>query len=151
MAREGLLRKAVRVGASADQARSAGEVVEAMAGESVDGVVLTFPDGRTVALPSSLVNVMRASAQELAHGHGVTVLPADAILTPAEVAKLLGLSRPFVVRLLDAGDIPSERLPESQHRRVRLADVLAFAERRDRRREGRRRMGDAIAEAGLPY
>ena len=104
-----------------------------------------------MALPSSLVDLMRASAQELANGHAVTVFPADAILTPAEAAKLLGLSRPFVVRLLDDGEIPSQRLPQSQHRRVRLADVLAFAERRDRRREGRRRVGDAIAEAGLPY
>lgn len=149
--REGVLRKAVQVRAGVDQARSAGDVVEAMAGESVAGVVLTLPDGRTVALPSSLVDVMRASAKELASGHAVTVLSADAVLTPAETAEVLGLSRPFVVRLLDAGEIPSERLPQSRHRRVRLADVVAFAERRDRRREGRRKIAEAVAVAGLPY
>jgi excisionase family DNA binding protein len=114
-------------------------------------VVLSFPDGRTVALPASLIDVMRASAHELAEGRTVTVLPSDAVLTPAEVAQMLGLSRPFVTQLLDDGEIPSERLPRSRHRRVRLEDVLAFAERRDRRREGRRRIADLVTDEGLPY
>lgn len=112
---------------------------------------MSFPDGRRVALPWSLVAVMRASARELAEGHAVTVLPADAMLTPAEVGELLGLSRPFVAGLLDQGETASERLPGSPHRRVRLADVVAFAERRDRRSEGDRRIADAVADADLPY
>jgi len=33
-------------------------------------------------------------------------------LSPAEAAELLGLSRPFVVRLLDQGEIPSGHLHE---------------------------------------
>jgi excisionase family DNA binding protein len=151
VARTGVLKQAVQIEADADQARSAGVVADAIASDSGAGVVLAFPDGRRVPLPESLVRVMQASARELAEGHVVTVLPADAVLTPAEVGEVLGLSRPFVVRLLDDGSIASERLPGSRHRRVRLADVLAFAERRDRRREGRRRVGEAIAEAGLPY
>jgi hypothetical protein len=35
-----------------------------------------------------------------------------------------------------AGDIPSEFLPESRHRRIRPEDVLAFQARRERRAEG---------------
>lgn len=151
LARTGVLKQAVQVQAGADQARSASEVANAMTAGSSTGVVLAFPDGRRVALPESLVDIMRVSAKELADGNAVTVLPADAVLTPAEVGELLGLSRPFVVRLLDAGEIPSERLPSSRHRRVRLADVLAFVERRDRRREGRKRVADAVADANLPY
>ncbi|MEZ5266204.1 MAG: excisionase family DNA-binding protein, partial [Acidimicrobiales bacterium] len=77
--------------------------------------------------------------------------PSDAVLTPAEVGELLGLSRPFVTRLLDDGEMPSERLPGSKHRRVRLEDVLAFAERRDRRRDGRRKIAEVVAAEELPY
>ena len=151
MARTGVLKSALHIEAAGEQARTAGVVVEAMAGEGADGVVLSFPDGRSVALPAALVDIVRATAGELANGHNVTVLPAETVLTPAEVAELLGLSRPFVVRLLDDGEIPSERLPRSRHRRVRLSDVLAFNQRRDERREGRRRIVDALTEAGLPY
>lgn len=150
MARTGVLKQAVRVEPGADQRAPAGAVAEAME-RSAGAVVLTFSDGREVALPVSLAAVLRASAREVADGHALTVLPSDAMLTPAEAAELLGLSRPFVARLLDEGEIPSERLPSSRHRRIRLADVLAFAERREQRREGRRRVADAVADAGLPY
>ena len=87
----------------------------------------------------------------MADGHAVTVLPSEVLLTPAEVAELLGLSRPFVVRLLDEGEIPAERLPRSRHRRIRLTDVLAFQARRHQRREGRRRVAAEVETAGLPY
>jgi excisionase family DNA binding protein len=78
-------------------------------------------------------------------------IAADPTLTPAEAAELLGLSRPFVARLLERGDIPSELLPDSRHRRIKLEDVLAFQDRRERRSEGRRRIVDIAASADLPY
>lgn len=151
MARTGALRQAVKIDSSAGQARAAGNVAEAMAGEPSQGVMLSFPDGSSVALPVPLVDLMRSIVGELASGRAVTVLPADTVVTPAEAAELLGLSRPFVVRLLDEGVIPSERLPSSRHRRIRLDDILVFAAQREQRREGRRRVGDAVSEAGLPY
>ncbi len=151
MARTGVIKKALQIEAASEQARSASVVVDAMADEGVEGVMLSFPDGTSVALPATLVDVVRKTAGELANGQSVTILPAETILTPAEAAQLLGLSRPFVVRLLDDGEIPSERLPGSRHRRVRLFDVLAFNTRREQRREGRRRVSDAVTEAGLPY
>ena len=122
MARMGALSRAVRIDPTET---SVDAVAEAMADEPTEGVVLTFPDGRTVAVPAPLMELLGRASAELASGHAVTVLPADAMLTPAEAASLLGLSRPFVVRLLDNGTIPSERLPRSRHRRIRLADVLA--------------------------
>lgn len=151
MARLGVLKGAVQVEAAGEDARAAGLVAEIIESEAREGVVLSFPDGRSVPLPASLVEVVRASAGEIAGGQSITVLPAETILTPAEAAELLGLSRPFVARLLDEGEIDSERLPGSRHRRVRLTDVLAFNERRAARREGRRRIVEALTDAGLPY
>lgn len=69
----------------------------------------------------------------MAEGQAVTVVPSDAELTPAEAAEPLGVSRPYVMRLLDNGTMPSERPPGSTHRRVRLADVLAYRANRDSR------------------
>lgn len=114
-------------------------------------LVLRTSDGSEVAVPPSLLRLLIAAADDLAAGHAVMAIPAEFELTPAEVAELLGLSRPFVARLLDQGDIPSEPLPNSRHRRVRLSDVLAFQARRERRAEGRRRIADIITSADLPY
>jgi excisionase family DNA binding protein len=151
VSRTGVLKQAVQVEPGADQARSVSDVAAAVSDDAIEGVVLAFADGSRVPLPASLLDVVRASARELADGHTVTVLRGDSVLTPAEAGELLGLSRPFVARLLDEGTIPSERLPGSRHRRVLLADVLAFAQQRDRRRDGRRAVADAAANADLPY
>jgi excisionase family DNA binding protein len=147
--RSSVLGHATRVEPRSGDQTSAAEISRLAAG-SVE-LVLRLEDGTEIALPRSLVEVLLASAEELSEGHAVTVLASEVRLTPAEVGELLGLSRPFVVRLLDAGDIPSEHLPDSRHRVVRLADVLTFQARRERRRAGRRRVAEAVEAADLPY
>jgi excisionase family DNA binding protein len=151
MARSGAVKPGLKIEATRDSMNAAGVVADAIAGESTKGVALSFADGTTVALPPALVDMVLAAAGVLAGGGAVTVLPADTVLSPAEAAGLLGLSRPFVVRLLDDGVIPSQRLPRSRHRRVRLADVVEFAAQREERREGRRRVGAILNDASLPY
>jgi excisionase family DNA binding protein len=149
MARSSVLARAEKVepnpshqGALAATARMTPESVE---------VLMRTRDGSELVLPGELVRLLLASAGELARGHAVTVLASEVQLSPAETAELLGLSRPFVARLLDAGDIPSMNLPGSSHRVVRLADVLAFQQQRERRREGRHQIADALEGADLPY
>ncbi|MDT6985199.1 helix-turn-helix domain-containing protein [Streptomyces lusitanus] len=149
MARTSVLARAEKVepnpshhGALAATARMEPEQVQ---------LLVRTPDGGELALPRELVRILLASADELARGHAVTILASEVQLSPAETAELLGLSRPFVTRLLDAGDIPSMNLPGSRHRVVRLADVLAFQQRRERRREGRRQIADVLddTESGI--
>jgi excisionase family DNA binding protein len=113
--------------------------------------VLRTADGTEISLPSSLLRLVVSAASNLAAGRAVMAIPAEVLLTPAEAAELLGLSRPFVARLLERGEIPSEFLPESRHRRIKLEDVLAFQDRRERRAEGRSRIADTAAGADLPY
>lgn len=149
MARSSVLGNATRVEPQpADQ--EAAEEVTAAVGDATD-LRLLLPDGGEIALPESLVEVLRASAGELSAGHAVTVLASDVRLSPTEVGTLLGLSRPFVARLLDSGDIPSQHLPGSRHRVIRLADVLRFQARREKRRTGRRRVAAEVDTADLPY
>ena len=132
MARSSVLGRATQVEPGAEDKVSAAAVSQAASG--VAELVLRLPDGSEIVLPASLVKVLAATASELSAGHAVTVLASHVRLTPAEVGELLGLSRPFVARLLDGGEIPSEHLPGSRHRVVQLADVLDFQTRRERRR-----------------
>jgi len=149
MARSSVLGEATRVEPTSDDRDRAAAISRAAVG--VSQATLRLPDGEEIVLPESLVAVLIASAGQLSQGHGVTVLATEVSLTPAEVGELLGLSRPFVARLLDAGEIPSDHLPDSKHRVVRLVDVLEFQARRERRRAGRRRIADAVQAADLPY
>jgi len=149
MARSSVLARAEKVEPDPSHQRALAATAR-MVPESIEVLVRTS-DGGELVLPGELVRILLASAGELARGHAVTVLASEAQLSPTEAAELLGLSRPFVARLLDAGDIPSTNLPGSSHRVVRLSDVLAFQQRRERRREGRRQIAEALEGTDLPY
>jgi excisionase family DNA binding protein len=150
MPREGVLGQAARI----DPVPADREALDSLRAQDDLGggeLVLRAADGTEISLPSSLLRLVVSAASNLAAGRAVMAIPAEVLLTPTEAAELLGLSRPFVARLLERGDIPSELLPGSRHRRIKLEDVLAFQDRRDRRSEGRRRIADIAASADLPY
>ncbi|RCW45892.1 excisionase family DNA binding protein [Halopolyspora algeriensis] len=93
---------------------------------------LVARDGSRIELPDELFEVLQDVATALSQGMAITVAPQHTVLTTSETAELLGVSRPTVVRLLESGEIPYEQ--PGRHRRLRLADVLAYQQRRRRSR-----------------
>ncbi|MDR1118556.1 MAG: helix-turn-helix domain-containing protein [Bifidobacteriaceae bacterium] len=90
--------------------------------------VLTTADGASAELPEEVYEVISQAVDALACGSAVTVAPVSAKLTTTQAAEVLGVSRPTLIKMLDSGKIPFEQL--NVHRTLRLADVLAFRERR---------------------
>lgn len=71
-------------------------------------------------------------------------------ITTQQAADILGVSRPFVVALLERGEIPFERLGASSHRRIKRGDVLAYQDSmRETRRDALAEMTREAAELGL--
>lgn len=95
---------------------------------------LSRADGEAVELSASMISVLEAAAEMVAGGAGVSVLAADGELTSQQAADVLGVSRQFLVRLLDRGDISSFKV--GAHRRVKAADLAEYRARRDRERRG---------------
>ncbi len=85
---------------------------------------LVSSDGDEVEIPAQLLNVLRQIAASLAQGDEVVVGAVARELSTSEAARVLGMSRPTLVRLLDAGELPSRKV--GSHRRVLTTDVLAF-------------------------
>jgi len=81
--------------------------------------------------------------EHLREGNGVTVIPMHAELTTVEAAELLNVSRPFLIKQLDAGALPYHMV--GTHRRLRLADVLAYRDRMDA--EAEKALGAMSADA----
>ena len=95
-------------------------------------VAVIDAQGQRVELPAALTAIIHRAAELVAEGRPVTIMPDDAVLSTQEAADLLNLSRQYLVRLVDAGEIPARKV--GRHRRLRLADVLAFKTQRDARR-----------------
>jgi excisionase family DNA binding protein len=96
------------------------------------GFSILGPSGEVVPLPSVFVDLIDRASVALARGSEVSVLAADHELTTQQAADLLNVSRQYLVRLLDAGRLPSRRT--GTHRRVRAEDVVAYKLGRDQQR-----------------
>jgi excisionase family DNA binding protein len=102
---------------------------------------LVGPNRESVPIPESIYNVLRQVAAYMTQGKGVSVIPVMQELTTQTAAGILGVSRPFLVGLLERGEIPFHKV--GTHRRIYLKDVLDYGERRDRTRK---RILDEIAK-----
>jgi excisionase family DNA binding protein len=108
-------------------------------------------DGQPLELPDSVYRVLVQTVRELAEGNAVAVLPVRAELTTQDAADLLGVSRPYLIKLIEDGSLPCT-LTAGNHRRLRLSDVLAY--RRVRDQDRRAALDEMSAEAerlGLRY
>ncbi len=109
---------------------------------------LVGPDGEEVELPESLFRVLRDAVHQLRQGNALAIMPVHSELTTQEAADLLNVSRQYLVRLLDRGEIPFTRT--GTHRRVRFGDLMAYARRRsERRREDLRELARVSEELSL--
>ena len=90
---------------------------------------LVGPDGDTIELPRGIHDLMVAIVEQLKAGNGVTVIPMHAELTTVEAAQLLNVSRPYLIKQLEAGELSFHMV--GTHRRLRLVDVLAYRDRID--------------------
>ncbi len=110
-------------------------------------VKLLAPDGRAVNLPSAVRGLLDEILKNMLAGKAVSIVPEHQPLTTQRAANLLGVSRPFMVRLLEQGELPFHMV--GSHRRVYLKDLQTYKKRRDEQRhESINRMARMELEAG---
>lgn len=88
--------------------------------------------GREIPLPPEAISMLRHYASLERRGQGATLVPMNRTLTTQEAADILNASRPWVVKLIDRGDIEHEMV--GNRRRVTLENVLEYKTVRDAER-----------------
>lgn len=93
---------------------------------------LISPHGNEVELPASAFHALQLVADGMAKGLTMMLLPQGKELTTQQAADILHVSRPHVIKLLEQGEMPYHQV--GTHRRVKIEDVFAYREKRNKRR-----------------
>jgi len=83
-------------------------------------------------LPEPLFKLMKRVVLALKEGKPIILIPETESLTTQAAANFLGVSRPFLIELLNQNKIPHHRV--GTHRRVYVKDLNNFMRERDRAR-----------------
>ncbi len=84
---------------------------------------------REAVLPAAAAQLLADMLTELARGNAVSLVPLSAELTTQQAADILGVSRPYLINLLDQHLIKYRRV--GNRRRLPVADLLGYRERSD--------------------
>jgi len=107
---------------------------------------LVTPDEVDVAIPESLRQILARVVQVMASGDGVSVVPVSQRLTVQQAADILNVPRPYMLGLLQQGEIPF--VATGTEKLIHIKDVLIYKEKRDRQR---RVALDNLAELSQMY
>ncbi|MBN9501615.1 MAG: hypothetical protein BGO01_00315 [Armatimonadetes bacterium 55-13] len=105
-------------------------------------------EGFEMVLPDRIFHLLLHVVERMRKGQSVVVMSETETFTTQAAADYLGVSRPFLVKLLEENKIP--HFHAGSHRKVRLTDLVDYA---NRITKGRKAALDELAarvdEAGL--
>lgn len=91
-------------------------------------------DDHHVEIPESLFDVIRQAVNILQDGGAVSIVPYNVALTTQQAADYLGVSRPYLISILDKEHIQYTYV--GTHRRIALSEIEKYRQRRDAERQG---------------
>jgi len=87
-------------------------------------------DALVIPRPTAILFAQILAA--LAEGQGVQIIPKDTELTTQQAADLLNVSRPYLISLLESGQIPYRKV--GRHRRITFENLMEYKRHDDLKR-----------------
>ena len=109
---------------------------------------LVDANGEAIDLPELLNEFLLDLLKLMETGQSVLLVPESEEYTTQAAGNFLGMSRPYLIRLLEAGKIPYRRV--GTHRRIRLHDLMVYSDQRNAERaETLSKMTHELVDANL--
>jgi excisionase family DNA binding protein len=106
--------------------------LDALVKTTGDLTLTVTEEGGTTAqirISAPALRFLFAALSQIASGNAVSLLPLNEEVTTQQAADILNVSRPYLVALLEKGEMPFRKV--GNQRRVMLQDVLAYKTRSD--------------------
>ena len=137
---------------SADDRQIANQLRRILSSQKAGEAKLRVPDPKTrkpveITLTPAMSDLFLELLRHIGSGDAVTLVPIHQMLTTQQAADLLNMSRPYLIRLIEKGDIPHSMV--GRHRRLKTEDVFAYKAERDKIRS--KAMDDLIADGSDLY
>lgn len=109
---------------------------------------LVGANGEEITIPESVYQVLRQAVHAMASGKVISIVIQERELTTQQAADFLNVSRPYLIKLLEQGEIPY--IMVGTHRRIRFDDLMKYKQQRDhKRRQLLQELVEISEEAGL--
>ncbi|WP_335146808.1 helix-turn-helix domain-containing protein [Nostoc sp.] len=94
---------------------------------------LVGANGEKINIPEPIYQVLLQVVHAMASGKAISIIPQQQELTTQQAAEYLNVSRPYLIKLLEQGEIPHIKV--GSHRRVRFDDLMNYKQQRDLKRD----------------
>jgi excisionase family DNA binding protein len=127
-------------------------IVEALDHSRAASITLTSDSGEapSISVPTKTLRLIADLLGLMAERRPISLTPLNHECTTVEAAQYLNVSRPFVIKEIEAGRLPHRKV--GSHRRVAFSDLLKYAEAMHAQQsQALQRLADNAAELGLDY
>ena len=94
---------------------------------------LVGANGEKITIPEPIYQVLLQVVHAMASGKAISIIPQQQELTTQQAAEFHNVSRPYLIKLLEQGEIPHIKV--GSHRRVRFDDLMNYKQQRDVKRD----------------
>jgi excisionase family DNA binding protein len=103
-----------------------------------------------MVIPGHFVQIMLRVFSEMSKGNAINIMPVHYELSTQEAANILNVSRPYLVKLLEGGEIDFHKV--GAHRRVKFEDIMKYKNDIDsKRRDSLAELSKLSQESGMGY
>lgn len=112
----------------AELARSSSRLLAACIGHGPTARLKVIDGDGEIEVPVSALRMLVEILANMAEGNAISIVPIHAELTTQQAADFLGVSRPYVVGLVERGELPHHKV--GTHRRIFFRDLLGYQQQR---------------------
>ncbi|KPQ01017.1 MAG: toxin-antitoxin system antidote component [Bacteroidetes bacterium HLUCCA01] len=107
-------------------------------------------DSSPISIPSDAVFYLEQILEHMAKGQQVEIVSGSQMMTTQQAADFMNVSRPYVVKLMETGELPFTKV--GTHRRIAFKDLDTYqTAQKKRARKALQKLADQAQELDMGY